>query len=456
MIGFAQNNKGPVRGPDNVSGNLTMVAAASGNTTPPGPAGSDSGYVIPEDISPVSRWAGGFSTHDANRLRRAYSAVDFLSGNDVTAFAYLNLSEVLNTMPVVRGGDVAHLARNPMAQVAEIETVTDLGRMTLGEALDDPRSRLQAFMVVYKGEVVFEAFPGMPRNMKHLWNSASKTITGLVVFHLVQAGKIDLDAPVSRYLDFTAGSPIGDIRIEDVLHQRSGLDFEENIANFQNPGHPLGRALGSSVSARGVPQGPGIKDIVTEVPAHIPPNTAFEYSSANTQILGFVIEEVTQKPWNIVVSDLIWSRAGMEQDGLLGLSSASEGLHGGAFASTLADFARYAMLFLPSWNKVARQAIVPAGYLQSVYDTVNTGIYDKGEQGQRVSAAFGETGRPIGASYHWDAVFADGDLMKSGLGGQALYVSPETDTAVVYYSTTWQNSLSLFAYARAVVNGLFR
>lgn len=436
-----------------------MAAANSQNTATPESAASDAtgtGYAIPDDLTPVSHWAGGFTTQEANRLRRAYSAVDFISGNDVTAFAYLSLSEILTTMSVARGGQVAELVRAPLPEIAEVTTRTDLGQLTLAQALDDPRSRLQAFMVVHKGKVVFETYPGMPPNMKHLWNSASKTITGLVIHQLVEAGQIDLQAKVSTYLDFTTGSPIGDILIEDVLHQRSGLDYEENIANFQNPGHPLGKALGASVSARGVPEGPGIKQIVTEVPAHKPPNTAFEYSSANTQVLGFVIEEVTQKPWNIVVSDLIWSKAGMEQDGLLGLSSASEGLHGGAFASTLTDFARYGMLFLPSWTKVADRPVVPENYLQTVYDAVNTAIYDKGEQGQNVSRFFGDTGKPIGASYHWDAVFADGDLMKSGLGGQALYVSPETDTAVVYFSTTWQNSLALYAYARAIVNTMFR
>ena len=61
-----------------------------------------------------------------------------------------------------------------------------------------------------------------------------------------------------------------------------------------------------------------------------------------------------------------------------------------------------------------------------------------------------------GTSYQWDAIFADGDLYKAGLGGQAIYISPETDTAVVYFSTTWQNSLSMISYARAIVKQKFR
>jgi hypothetical protein len=42
-------------------------------------------------------------------------------------------------------------------------------------------------------------------------------------------------------------------------------------------------------------------------------------------------------------------------------------------------------------------------------------------------------------------VFADGDIYKSGFQGQGLYVSPETDTVVVFFSTTYND---LPAYAR--------
>ena len=45
-------------------------------------------------------------------------------------------------------------------------------------------------------------------------------------------------------------------------------------------------------------------------------------------------------------------------------------------------------------------------------------------------------------------VFADGDIYKSGFQGQGLYVSPETDTVVVFFSTTYND---LPAYARAIV-----
>jgi CubicO group peptidase (beta-lactamase class C family) len=62
----------------------------------------------------------------------------------------------------------------------------------------------------------------------------------------------------------------------------------------------------------------------------------------------------------------------------------------------------------------------------------------------------------IAASYQWDAVFADGDFYKSGRTGQCLYVSPETDTVVVYYSTAYKAEVWVHAYAREIVKQMFR
>ena len=359
-------------------------------------------------------------------------------------------------MTIARGGAVSELVASPMPDIADIVATTDLGTMSLAEAMADPRSRMQAIAVLHKGEIVFERYPGMPSEMKHSWNSSSKTITGLMIHILEEDGLIDLKAPASSYLAFTKGSPIGAITVEDVLHHRSGLDFEESQANFQNPDHPLGKFLASAMTARGEPVGPAATELVVDVEATKPPNTAYEYSTFNTQILGFIVEEVTGKPWNIAVSERIWSKSGMEGEALLALSAAGEGLSGAVFASTLRDFARFAILFTPSWNAVADERIVSETFFEKTYAAMNRDIYQEGYLGPRLIQGFGEEGSPVAGAYQWDAIFEDGDLYKGGLGGQAIYVSPETDTAVVYFSTTWQNSLSLTAYARAIVNQKFR
>jgi hypothetical protein len=54
------------------------------------------------------------------------------------------------------------------------------------------------------------------------------------------------------------------------------------------------------------------------------------------------------------MTELIWSKAGMEGDAELGLSPSGEPSAFGIFASRLRDFACYDILYTPSWNVVAK------------------------------------------------------------------------------------------------------
>ena len=437
---------------------LTLCFALQGNSLPAQENQKKvSTYSIPAELTPVSKWAKGFTADEAENFRKAWNAAEFSKGSDLTAFAYLNISEVLPTVLIGRGsGPVSALKSDPMPRIADVVATTDLGTMPLSKAMADPRSRMQAFMVLHKGKIVYETYPGMQPDSKHVWASSSKTITGLLIYMLASEKLVDLKAPVSKYLAFTKGSPLGGIKVEDLLHMRTGLDYEETHANINNPKHPVAQAFGAALTARGVPTGPGMRELVVKVKPRRPPNTAFEYSTYNTQMLGDIVEKVTGMPWNRVVSERIWKHAGMDGDGLLAISAAGEPLTGGIYSATLRDFGRYGLLFTPSWSVVAKQRVVPEDYLKSVYAAVNPDIYLKAFQGPRMVKAFGANDAPKGTSYQWDAIFADGDLYKAGLGGQAIYVSPQTDTVVVYFSTTWQNSLSMISYARAIVKQEFR
>lgn len=415
-----------------------------------------SDYSVPDFLEPVSAVKDGYSAWQAEHYRTAYTASDIFMGNDNTVFTFLNLSEVLPTALIRRGGPVSELKEEIIPEIGDVAATTELGTMTLKEAMADPRSRLQAIAVIHDGKIVYEEYPGMPKENQHLWSSTAKTITGLLIHQLVEEGKIDLQAPVSTYLDFTKDTPIGAIKVEDVLHMRSGIDYEENMTNRMNPEHPVSWAFAAALSPRGVPAGKSLKDIIIEVPAIQEPNTVFGYSTFNTTVLLWIVEEVTGQPWNQAVSERIWKKAGMANDALVALSPSGEMLGGGIFAGTLRDFMRYAMLFTPGWNEVAEERVVPENYFQAVYEAVNPEIYDGGSMGKGMNKQFVTTGTPKGNSYQWDAVFEDGDLYKSGLCGQALYVSPETNTAVVYFSTTWMSSQAMVPYTREIVKQLFR
>jgi CubicO group peptidase (beta-lactamase class C family) len=180
----------------------------------------------------------------------------------------------------------------------------------------------------------------------------------------------------------------------------------------------------------------------------------FEYSSINTYVVGAIAEKITGKPFHDLLTERVWSKAGMEGDAELGLSPSGEPSQFGIYASRLRDMARYAMLFTPSWSVVASERVVPVDYLTKVYAAAKPEIFAGNNLGDRMIRDFGDVG--MGTSYQWDAVFPDGDIYKSGRGGQCLYISPETDTVVVYFSASYQGSLWVHAYAREIVKQMFR
>ena len=65
-------------------------------------------------------------------------------------------------------------------------------------------------------------------------------------------------------------------------------------------------------------------------------------------------------------------------------------------------------------------------------------------------------GQSSHATYQWDLVFNDGDLFKAGRYGQGIYVSPETDTAVVWFSSVYMNEVYVPGFAREIVKQVYR
>ena len=79
-------------------------------------------------------------------------------------------------------------------------------------------------------------------------------------------------------------------------------------------------------------------------------------------------------------------------------------------------------------------------------------MYGKGWAGQKFNTSFPDD-KAIGNSYQWDAVLSDGDMYKSGVGGQGLYISPANDMVVGWFCTGDGNDQEE-TMARAIVKSL--
>jgi CubicO group peptidase (beta-lactamase class C family) len=408
-------------------------------------------YTVPEALKPMSTWLDGWSAEETRKYRQEYNDNTLTGGADDGAYAITHLSEVLPTAIVHRNGQVAMLESAPIPGIENVVARTDLGTMTLREMMNDRRSRMRAIAVVHKGKLVYENYIGIRSWDNHIWASATKSVVGLVSYLLEKEGKLDLNQTVGHYMPPFRGTAWETIRVADVLHQRSGLDILE--AELGNPKHPITLFYAIFAGASGLPENASFFDAMKVVKKLGEPGRRFEYSSMNTMMMVMIAEQITGKPFHDLMTELIWSKAGMEGDAELGLSPSGEPSAFGIFASRLRDMARYGMLYTPSWNVIAKEPIIADDYLPKVYSAAKQAKF-AGNLGDRMIAHFGNL--DMGASYQWDAIFPDGDLYKSGRGGQCLYISPDTDTVVVYFSASYKSSLWVHAYAREIVKQVFR
>ncbi len=128
--------------------------------------------------------------------------------------------------------------------------------------------------------------------------SLTKSLTALAVLQLAEEGRVDLSAPVQRYLPWfrvADEAASRSITLEQLLTHTSGLHANGHGVVW----HDVGRIDGS------VPE--AVRELASE-PADAPRPT---YANMNYVTAGAVLEAVTGQPWDVVLEERILTPLGM-------------------------------------------------------------------------------------------------------------------------------------------------
>ena len=129
-------------------------------------------------------------------------------------------------------------------------------------------------LVVKNGEVVLDAsHPGYSTDMPHLAHSMSKTVTGIAIGMLIDAGRLSVDDkmvdyfPECEYKD----KRFADITIDHLLRMSSGIPFAE-IATVTSENW-IADAFNTTLKFK--------------------PGEKFDYNSVNSYILSVILTKIT-------------------------------------------------------------------------------------------------------------------------------------------------------------------
>ena len=220
-----------------------------------------------------------------------------------------------------------------------------------------------------------------------LIGSVTKSFTALAIMQLSEAGRVDLDAPVQRYLPWwQVADPDAStkITVRHLLYQVSGLSKATGNA-YPTSGDTHDSALEDRVRA--------LRDAELTQPV----GTTWQYSNANYWTLGMIVQAVSGQSYETYIQQHIFdplqmgnsytSRTEAAENGLptghrywYGFPVASElpfdrgGLGSQGISASAQDMAGYLSLYLNQGRHGATALVSPAGAAELQRAGVPTGL----------------------------------------------------------------------------------
>jgi CubicO group peptidase (beta-lactamase class C family) len=174
--------------------------------------------------------------------------------------------------------------------------------------------------------------------------SVSKSFTALAIMQLVEVGKVDLDAPVQRYLPWfrvADEAASAQITVRHLLNQTSGISSKTG-RSYQGSGDTSDRALERAVHKL------RSADLTTPVGA------THQYSTINYSVLGLIVQSVTGQSYETYIQEHVFAPLEMRQSFTSEAQAQPQGLATGHHYW----FGRPRGVDLP-YNR----GLLPAGYL---------------------------------------------------------------------------------------------
>ncbi len=336
----------------------------------------------------------------------------------INTLTFRSMERLFDTRQVSRAGPVWALPKN--------EVPLNFRYSVAGQSLPADefagRTFTNALVIIKRGRIVHEQYRNMSDERSHFASfSLAKSIVSMVVGAAVADGYIrSVEDPVGKYIPELKGSGYEKVPIRELLRMRSGVHYDERydfgVQSQAQQVHEL--AVVQNVRR--------FADLAPSLQLTRKPGEAFNYSTMDTAVLGWLIEKATRQSLSKYMSARIWEPAGMESYGFWiadGPPGVGREMSGMGYNATARDFARLGQLMLQR-GRVGDRQILPASWVDEA--TASTAI---GADRQPIKTSF-----ELGYGYQWWTLHGTGSYTGIGLQGQFIYVDPATETVVAKLS----------------------
>ena len=308
------------------------------------------------------------------------------------------------------------------------------------------KTQTTGLLVIKDGVIVHEQYlRGNTADTQSIAMSLSKSTVSFLLGNAVADGLVALDQPVDTYAPLLAEGGYKGVKVKDVAQMSSGIGFTENYGDLSSD---IVRYIIQILTG-------SVNDFTAHLKNQDPPGTINRYVSADTQVLGMVIEGATKKPLQDYFSERLWSKLGSQADAYWLTDKTGEVVAAGGLNAVLRDYARFGLLYLNEGRNFSGEQLVPAEWVRASITPDAPHLMPGRDDGHG--------GKAPGYGYQWwiPAARSGNDFTGIGIYGQFIYVNPERKVVIAktsayadYNNTGEAMEQESIAAFQAIANGL--
>jgi CubicO group peptidase (beta-lactamase class C family) len=287
----------------------------------------------------------------------------------------------------------------------------DLGPLNLADL--HRRTHTTAFVVLRDGRLAHESYPGAfarPGARMQLWSVSKSVLSMMVGIALAEGVLGSIDDTVAAYRPDFRGTAYEDVTLEQLLDMTSGVG---DLEVWDVPDSGIKR-FERAVS------GGDITEVVKDAPRSAPAGERFNYSTFDSQVLGWVLEAASGQSLADYASRKLWRPVGAEHDAFYWLTRRRPrtAIGAGSLNATARDLARLGQMMLDD-GMVGSERVVPAEWVR------------RSRVARHAVGTLGPSGYPhYGYANHW-WILDNGAYTGVGVHGQYLYIDPAARVVIV-------------------------
>lgn len=379
----------------------------------------------------------GFSNEEIQSVFMQWNLDNWDDGGEISRYIFLNMSEFWTNAMIRREGNIKSLKVDYRKEIKEFIVTSKLGELTLHDYVNNSE-KVDGMIILQGDRIVYEAYPRMFPDDRHLYWSVSKVFASTLIAILEDRKQLEVTKPIEHYLPELKGSGWENVPVIDILDMASGIDCREWVDGaFENPEtcyYQFEAALG--FLKRTEKSADNAFEHIKTLSSAKPAGKVFEYTSVNTFVLSCLIERITGLSYAENIEREIWRKIGAESDAFITQIN-NTGISHAGINSTLRDLARFGYMFLTD-GRSGDNTFVSNEYFDKIQ-----------KQGRpHLVTAFGSEKYTLDKevvhhnTYQWDKVMKDGDFYKGGFSGQGLYISPSRNLVIAFFGTAAEDGVS--------------